>query len=84
MNEPFGLRVTLPLAGLSTTVQAKVSPSTSVKLTVPVKSESSFPLAAPSAATGASLTEFTVISTEATFESTIPSLALKVKLSDPL
>ena len=35
-------------------------------------------------ATGASLTAVTVIDTVATFESSVPSLALKVKLSAPL
>ena len=35
-------------------------------------------------ATGASLTAVTVIVTVATFESTLPSLALKVKLAMPL
>jgi hypothetical protein len=37
-----------------------------------------------SAATGASLTLVTAIVTVPTFESTVPSLALKVKLSAPL
>ena len=51
---------------------------------VPVIGVSSLPLALPSCATGASFTGLTVSVTVAVLEPTVPSLAVKVKLSVPL
>ncbi len=61
-----------------------VSPSTSVAVTLPVTGMSSLVLLLESAATGASLTAVTVSVTVFVAESTVPSFALNVKLSEPL
>ena len=65
------------LAGLVSTSEAKAERST-------VLAVSSVALTLPAPATGASLTGVTVIETVAGLESASPSLAVKVKLSDPL
>ena len=84
MNDPSALNTRSPCAGPLTKVKVRASPSTSVALTWPPTDESSAVSAEPSLATGASLTAVTVIETVATLLSAVPSLALKVKLSDPL
>ena len=62
-----------------------VSPSGSVAVTVNVSSESSSTLFAPMlSSTGASFTGVIVTVTVAVFESVVPSLTLKVKVSIPL
>ena len=76
--------VSVPWAGPATTVYVRVGLSTSVATSVPVAGVSSAVVRVPSCATGASLTAVTVMETVATFESSEPSLAWKVKLSVPL
>ena len=60
-----------------------MSPSTSVQLSVTVSGVSSAVVSTPGHV-GASLTALTVIENVAALESTVPSLALKVKQSLPL
>ena len=54
-----------------------------VSVTVTAPASSKAPTTAL-VATGMSFTEFTVMETVATAESTVPSFTLKVKLSEPL
>ncbi len=61
-----------------------MSPSTSVAVTLPMTGVSSSVLLLESAATGASFTAVTVSVTVLAAESSVPSFALKVKLSLPL
>ncbi len=75
---------TLPCVGPATLLYVSVSPSTSVAVTLPVTGVSSFVLLLESLATGASFTAVTVSVTVFVAESAVPSLALKVKLSEPL
>ena len=75
-----------PCVGLPTAVTVSESPSRSESLprtSTSVRS-SSATVAVSLTATGGSLTGNTVSETVATFESTVPSCALKVKLSEPL
>ena len=74
----------MPWAGAVTTAYVSASPSTSVAASVIATGVSSGVVTAWPSATGASLTGVTVMETVATFESTVPSLALNVKLSGPL
>ena len=64
--------------------KASVSPSMSAPVMVIVTGVSSGVVTAWSLAVGASFSGATVIDTVATFESAVPSFALKVKASGPL
>ena len=64
-------------------MKARVSPSTSAPVMPIVTAVSSGVVTAWSAAVGASFTGATVIDTVATFEAAWPSLAWKVKRSEP-
>ena len=83
---PSLLLVTTPFAGCVTAVTESESPSISESLrsTSVVTSVSSAVESTSSTATGASLSSLTVIKTVAVLLSTVPSFALKVKISAPL
>jgi hypothetical protein len=78
----MALRV--PWLGLLTMLNVRLPLSLSAPATVMTFAVSSFVVTLWPLAVGASFTAFTVIVTVAVFESAIPSLALKVKLSEPL
>jgi hypothetical protein len=73
----------LPLLGEFTVVKVRLVLSMSLAVNVIVTETSSSVLAAVSLATGRSFTALIAIETLATFESKLPSLTLKVKLSVP-
>ena len=76
--------LSVPCVGAVTTAYVSVSPSTSVAVSVIALAVSWFVVTLCAVATGASFTGVTVSVTVATFEFSVPSFALNVKLSGPL
>ena len=83
MYEPSAATVTVPWAGSVALAYVRGSPSTSLAVTESDSAVSSAVVGVALSATGASLTDVTVMVTVAAAESTVPSLAVKVKLSVP-
>ena len=77
-------KLTVPCAGLVTTLYVRVSPSISVAVSVIAFAVSSSVVAVAGLAIGASFMAVTVMLTVAVLESTVLSFTLKVKLSEPL
>ncbi len=86
LNAPVAALVmaAVPFVPLLTIVNVSASPSTSFATSVPVAGMSSSVVSVPAEATGASLTAAMAMDTVAVLESTVPSFAAYVKLSDPL
>ena len=78
------MSVSVPLAGPEPSATVSVSPSTSAQVTVSLSAVSSAVTLLPSLQVGASLTGSTVIVNVASAEVSVPSVAVKVKLSVPL
>ena len=80
---PASVIVATPLLPFVTITYVKLGLSMSLATSVPVTDVPSFTEAVPSEATGGSLTGVISTDTVATFESTVPSLTLKVNASVP-